>query len=425
MFTFVGALSAPILGRLGDIFGRVRMLELSLASVVVGCLISAATHSLAMLLAGRALQGVGTSVFSLGFAIARDELPRERRAMGLGVLSATWGLGGGLGLVLSGPVVSNLSYEWIFWLGAIVFAAALVATHLLVPESPVSSRAPVDFVGAALFASGLGSLLLGLSQGLRLGWTSVPIVGLALAGAALLGAWVRWELRTAYPIADLRLLRLRAVWTVHVSQFFGGVGIFMTFVLIPKFVETPESAGYGFGASVTTAGLFMLPWTFAMLAGAVSSGLLANRFGSRVLFQTGMLMGFLAFGLLVVAHDQVWQILVANFFSGLGLGLSHSATANLISHAVPPSQLGEANGMTVIMRGTGNATGTQVAATFVAGSVAAATALPTEHGYTLAFAAGAIAIGIAFAAALTIPRPRRRSTVDFVEAAEVPAASGG
>jgi MFS family permease len=424
IFTFVGALSAPLFGRLGDIFGRVRMLQVVLATIVLGCVISAASHSLPMLLAGRALQGVGTSVFALGFAVARDELPPAQRATGLGLLSATWGLGGGLGFVLSGPVVENLSYEWIFWLGAIVFAAAFVATRLWVPESPITSRAPVDFVGAGLFGAGLGSLLLALSQGLRWGWTSAPIVALAAGGAILLVAWVRWEFRTAHPLADLRLMQHRAVWAVNLSQLLGGIGMFMTFVLIPKFVETPASAGYGFGASVTAGGLFLLPWTLAMLTGAVSSGLLANRLGSRILFQTGTGLGLFAFLFLVVAHDHVWQILVANFCAGLGLGLGHSATANLIAQAVPQAQLGEANGMTVIMRGTGNAAGSQLAATIVTASALAATGVPTERGYTLAFAAGAVAIALALGFALAIPRPQTRSNAGLVEAAEVPAGSG-
>jgi MFS family permease len=423
VFTFVGALAAPILGRLGDIFGRVRMLELVLVLIVAGCVVSGLAHSLTVLLLGRAMQGVGTSVFALSFAIARDELPLERRATGLGVISASWALGGGLGLVLSGPIVQNLSYEWIFWIGAIVFSCALLATHLLVPESPVKTPAPIDWVGALLFGAGLGALLLALSEGLSWGWTSAPILVLATLGPVVLVGWMRWELGTPHPLADLRLLKQRGVWSVNVSQFLSGIGMFMTFLLIPKFVETPTSAGYGFGVSLTGAGLFLLPWSFAMLGGAVCSGLLANRVGSRILFQGGTFLALVAFVFLVVAHDSVWQIVVANLLTGLGIGLSHSATANLISQAVPQAQLGEANGMTVIMRGSGSAVGGQLAATLVAGSAVAATALPTEHGYVLAFAAGATSIALALVAGLAIPHRGNVARRGVLRAAEVPASS--
>jgi MFS family permease len=422
IFTFVGALAAPILGRLGDIFGRVRMLELVLVLIISGCVVSGLAHSLSVLLLGRAMQGAGAAVFALTFAIARDELPFERRATGLGVISAMWAFGGGLGFVLSGPIVQTLSYEWIFWFGTILFVAALVATRVFIPESPVKSPAPIDWVGAVLFATGLGSVLLAISQGLRWGWTSAPIVGLGTLGSLALLTWIPWELRTPHPLADLRLLQRRGVWPVNLSQFLSGIGMFMTFLLVPKFVETPVSAGYGFGMSVTGGGLFMLPWSLAMLGGAVCSGVLANRLGSRILFQLGTLSALAAFVMLVVAHASIWQVVVANILSGLGLGLSHSATANLISQAVPQQQIGEANGMTTIMRGSGNAAGSQLAATLVAGSVIAATGLPSEHGYTVAFAAGAVSIALALVAAFAIPQ-REGAPRGAFESAEVPASS--
>ena len=130
---------------------------------------AALSHSLALLVAGRAIQGAAGAVFPLAFGIIRDEFPREKVATGIGLISATFGIGGGAGLILSGVIVDHLSYEWIFWFGLIVIVIAIVATHFFVPESPVKTPARIDWAGAALMSAGLVCLLLGVSEGERLG----------------------------------------------------------------------------------------------------------------------------------------------------------------------------------------------------------------------------------------------------------------
>src|ERR671922_260986 len=169
------------------------------------------------------------------------------------------GRGGGGGLVLSGLIVDNLSYEWIFWFGLIVVLVAMVATHLFVPESPVKSPARIDWTGAALLSAGLVCMLLAVSQGNDWGWDSARIVGLFAAAAVILTAWVRFEQRQPQPLVDIALLRRRGVWTTNLTGLLIGFGMFGSFILIPQFVQTPEQAGYGFGADVTAAGLFLLP----------------------------------------------------------------------------------------------------------------------------------------------------------------------
>ena len=136
-------------------FGKERMLVAVLLLFALGSLIAALSNSLGLLVAGRAVQGAGGAVFPLAFGIIRDEFPRERVASGIGLISATFGIGGGAGLVLSGLIVDHLSYRWIFWFGLVVVLIATIATHLFVPESPVKSPARIDFAGAALLSGGL------------------------------------------------------------------------------------------------------------------------------------------------------------------------------------------------------------------------------------------------------------------------------
>jgi EmrB/QacA subfamily drug resistance transporter len=423
VYLLTASVATPVLGRLGDIFGKERMLVLVLCVFALGSLIAALSESIEMLVAGRAVQGAGGAIFPLAFGIIRDEFPGERVATGIGLISATFGIGGGGGLVLSGLIVDNLSYEWIFWFGFVVVALAIVATHLWVPESPVKSPARIDFAGAALLSAALVCLLLALSEGGRWGWGSPEIVGLFAAAAALLAVWVRFEQRVPEPLVDIGLLRKRAVWTTNLTAFLTGFGMFGSFILIPQFVQTPKSAGYGFSADVTTAGLFLLPSTVVMLIAGPLAGALAGRVGSKVPLLLGTAATAVSFTILALAHAQEWQVIAALTLLGLGIGLSFASMANLIVEAVPQTQTGEATGMNTIMRTVGGAFGGQLAAVIVAEHVSAGSAFPTESGYTTAFILGAIALALALAAGAAIPG-RRRPTSASVTGQPSEAGSG-
>jgi EmrB/QacA subfamily drug resistance transporter len=409
VYLLTASVATPVLGRLGDIFGKERVLVLVLAVFGVGSLIAALSHSIEVLIVGRAVQGAGGAVFPLAFGIIRDEFPRERVATGIGLISATFGIGGGGGLVLSGVIVDNLSYEWLFWLGLVVVAVALVATHLFVPESPIKTPARIDWAGAALLSAGLTCLLIGVSYGNDWGWGSPRVLALFLAALVVLTAWTRFELTAPEPLVDMQMMRLRGVWSTNLTGLLIGFGMFGSFILIPQLVQLPESTGYGFGATVTEAGLFLLPSAAVMLVAGPLAGVLANRFGSRLPLLIGTLLAAASFALLALAHDERWHIYLTGVLLGVGLGFSFASMANLIVEAVPPSQTGVATAMNTIMRTIGGSLGGQIAASIVAGHLIAGTQLPAESGFTEAFTISAVVVLIAFAAALAIPRrPRDR-----------------
>jgi EmrB/QacA subfamily drug resistance transporter len=409
VYLLTASIATPVLGRLGDIFGKERMLVVVLCVFAIGSIVAALSHSIEMLVAGRAIQGAGGAIFPLAFGIIRDEFPAERVATGIGLISATFGIGGGGGLVLSGLIVDHLSYEWIFWFGFAVVLVAIAATHLYVPESPVKAPARIDYAGAALLSAGLVCLLLALSEGGRWGWGSPEIVGLFAAAATVLAVWVRFEQRVSEPLVDIGLLRARAVWPTNLTAFLTGFGMFGSFILIPQFVQTPESAGYGFGADVTGAGLFMLPSTVVMLVAGPLAGALAGRVGSKVPLLFGTAVTVVSFAFLALAHSEPWHVIAAVTLLGLGIGMSFASMANLIVSAVPQTQTGEATGMNTIMRTVGGAFGGQLAAVILAEHVSAGSAFPAEAGFSTAFAVGAIALALALAAAAAIPG-RSRST---------------
>ena len=409
VYLLTASVATPILGRLGDIFGKERMLVIVLITFAAGLLISALSHSLPLLIAGRAVQGAAGAVFPLAIGIIRDEFPREKVATGIGLISATFGIGGGAGLVLSGFLVDHLSYEWIFWLGLIVTGVAIVSTHLFVPESPIKTPARIDWAGAFVLSATLICLLLAVSEGNRWGWASPGIVGLVAGGFVLGAVWVRLERRAPEPLVDLGLLRLRAVWTSNLATLLMGFGMFGSFILIPQFVQAPAGAGYGFAEDTTGAGLFLLPSSIVMLVAGPIAGMLASRAGSKVPLLLGSLCAMGSFAMLAAAHDERWQVYVAVAFMGLGIGLSFAAVANLIVEAVPRENTGEATGINAIMRTVGGALGSQVAAAIVAAHLLA-DGTPQESGYTTAFGLAAVAIALSLAAAALVPgRPRRNA----------------
>jgi EmrB/QacA subfamily drug resistance transporter len=407
----------PIAGRLGDMYGKKRTMVVVLVVLAFGTLLAALATSIGVMIVARVIQGAGGAVFPLSFAIIRDEFPPRRVPQGIALISAILGIGGGLGIVLAGPIIEHFSYHWLFWfpLGAVIVAT--VGIIVFVPESPVKTRGRVDSLGAVLLGAWLVALLVPVSQGATWGWTSPRTIGLFVVAAVLIPVWVRVESRTRSPLVDMQMMRLRPVWTTNLAALVLGFGMFASFVLVPQFVELPASTGFGFGASVTEAGLFLVPATLGMLVAGPISGRLSSTVGSRVPLILGAAFSCAAFVLLTLAHSEHWQIYTAMAVMGIGIGFAFSSMANLIVESVPASQTGVATGMNTIVRTIGGAIGSQVSAGIVAATLAA-NGEPTEGGFTIAFAAAAIALAIGVVVALMVPRPvREASSEALAEAA--------
>jgi EmrB/QacA subfamily drug resistance transporter len=402
------SVATPVLGRLGDMFGKERMLVVVLAALSAGSLIAALTSSIGVMIAARVLQGLGGAVFPLAFGIIRDEFPRERVPTGIAMVSSILGIGAGLGIVLAGPIIETFDYHWIFWFPLVPVLIAAAGAAFVIPESPVRAPGSVNWNGALLLAAWLVCLLVAVSEGSTWGWSSGRVLGLLAAAAVLLAVWIRVESASSGPLVDMRMMRLRGVWTTNLSAMLIGFGMFGSFVLVPQFVQMPSSTGYGFDASVTEAGLFLFPATVAMLVVSPLAGKLSYALGSKLPLMLGALVSASSFVLLAVAHSRRFEIYLATCLLGVGIGLAFSAMANLIVEAVPREQTGVASGMNTIMRTIGGALGSQAAASVVASS-AVQGGLPTVDGFTAAFALSAVAMLAAFAAAVAVPARERRS----------------
>ena len=405
-FLLSASVATPIVGKLGDLFGKGRVLTAVLVTFSVGAVICALAPSIGVLIAGRALQGVAGAVFPLAFGIVRDNFPPARVPGGLALISAIFGIGAGIGLPLSGVIVDNFAIDWLFWISLIALPAALAA-HRLIPPSPRVARVRIDWLGAGLLSVALTAILLGVSQADSWGWGSPRNVLAIGGGLVVCFVFVRVEARVRDAFIDLEVMRRAVVATTNLTAFMVGVAMFSTFLIIPQFAQAPESGGYGFGASVTEAGLMLFPTAMAQLA----AGPVAARFGTRLGFRTvlagGSLLTCLGALVMAVAHDHAWELMAAGALVGAGVSFSLGAMANLIVGAVPQSQVGIATGINTVMRTIGGSFGAAVAAAILAAHIVASTDLPTEGAYSAAFAFSAAAGLLAFGAALLVPRPVR------------------
>jgi EmrB/QacA subfamily drug resistance transporter len=419
------SIMTPILGRAGDMMGKKRVFVAALVALTAGSLLAALASSIGVMIVARVIQGVGGGMLPVAFGIIRDEFPAEKVAGAVGILAALTAVGAGLGIVLAGPIVDVLDYHWLFWLPLILTVVAAVSAVLFVPESPVRSPGRISWRPALLLSAWLVALLVALSEAPDWGWGSGRVLGL-LAGAVVLGAgWVLAELRAATPLIDMQMMRRTAVWTNNLVALLIGLGMYATFAFLPEFVQTPATAGYGFGASITRSGLMLLPASITMFVVGMFAGRLARRLGGKVLVIAGCLTGSAAMALLAFAHAREGEIYLSTALMGIGFGLAFSAMSALVVAAVPPSQTGVASGMNANIRTIGGSIGSAVMASIVTSQVAPS-GLPKQAGYTIGFAVMTAGLVLAALAGLLIPSQRRlRQMAGEPEHGELAMVAGG
>jgi MFS family permease len=382
----------------------------------VGSMGAALAPSIGWLIAARVVQGAGGGVLPLAFGIIRDEF-KEKVTAALSVIASLTAVGFGAGIVLAGPIVNGLGYHWLFWLPMIATTVAAVAALLVVPESPVRTPGRLPVLPAVLLSVWLIALLVALSEGNQWGWGSPRILGLFAVAALAAAAWIKVETRVPVPMIDMQMMRRRGVWTTNVVAAFVGFGMFASFGFLPQFLQTPESAGYGFGASITESGYLLLPSAIASFAVGFFTARLIHAFGARAVIVTGTLLNAIAFTSMALWHDATWQLYAATTTQGVGSGLVFSSLAGVVVASVPREQTGVASGMNANIRTIGGSIGAAVMAGVVTAKVGP-TGLPVESGYTIGFAILGAAMLLAAVGASMIPDLHDQPTAGPLEDAE-------
>src|SRR3984885_12184265 len=306
-------------------YGKERILLWTLVILAGGTLLGALSPSLPVMIAARVIQGAGGGIFPLAFGIVRDEFPKEQVAGSIGCLSSDLGIGGGIGIVIGGLIVEHLDYHWLYWIPLIVTVIAAICTWRFIPESPVKVPGHVNWLAAALMTAGFSCVLIAISETTTWGWGSAKTLSLLAVGLVLCAAWIWVEVHSREPLIDMTMMRIRGRWTTNLVAFLLGAGMYASFLVFPQFAQLPTSTGFGFGASVVVAGLYLLPAGLLMSVLGTAAGPVARRFGSKAAVIVGSGVTAVAFGWLAVAHGHPYDFLISAALLGVGIGLAFSA----------------------------------------------------------------------------------------------------
>ncbi|MFD8497891.1 MFS transporter [Amycolatopsis sp. NPDC059657] len=403
------AVVTPVSGRLGDLYGKRRILLASLGLLIIGSVLSALTSDLGLMIAGRGLQGCAMGVIPLGISIMRDELPPERIGAAIALMSATLGVGGAIGLPVAAVVAENADWHVLFWGAGALAAICGLLILKLVPESPVRTPAPFDYLGTIGLSAGLLSLLLPIVKGTEWGWTSPLTLGLGGASVLIFLGWGFYQLRTRDPLVDLRVSARRPVLFTNLASVLVGFAMYASALSFPQLLQAPSSTGYGLGQSMVQTGLLLAPNGLVMMVLSPVSARLARRFGARLTLMLGAVVIAIGYLFATVLMDNVAEIVAATVIIGAGVGIAYSAMPALIMGAVPVTETASANGVNSLMRAFGTSASSAVMATMLAHMTITVGALtvPSLGGFRATFLVGAAAAVAGLALTAIVPRKDR------------------
>ncbi|MGW2326285.1 MFS transporter [Streptomyces sp. NPDC001700] len=407
------AVATPVIGRLGDMYGKRRMLLISLGLLVAGSVVGALSDSLAPMVVGRALQGLAAGVIPLGISIMRDELPAERLGAATALMSASLGVGGALGLPAAALLAERADWHVLFWTAAGFGVLATVLVARLVPESAVRSGGRFDVAGAAGLSVALVCLLLAISKGAAWGWSSGLTLGLFLASALTLALWGRWELRSARPLVDLRTTARRQVLLTNLASAVFGFSMFAMSLLMPQLLQMPKATGFGLGETMLTVGLVMAPSGLVMMAMAPLSARISKNQGPKVTLMIGAVVVSSGYALNIVLMSAIWHLVLVSCVIGAGIGLAYGSMPALVMAAVPVTETAAANSLNTLMRSIGTSISSAVAGVVLAEmtTTLGPVTLPAQDGFRVVMAIGAGAALLAFVLAAFLPRQRPAAPV--------------
>src|SRR5437870_5990027 len=386
---------------LGDRFGRRRLFVIGMTIFTLASAAAALAPSIDILIAARAVQGVGGAIVApLTLTILSAAVPAERRGLVLGAWGGISGLAIAIGPLVGGAVVQGISWQWIFWLNVPIglLVIPLAARRLTATYGPTKQ---LDLRGVGLASAGLLGIVWGLVRGNSVGWGSAEVAVSLLAGAALLVLFVLWELRAPSPMLPMRFFRNRTFAMTNVASLLMFFGMFGAIFLLTQFFQTVQ------GYSPLGSGLRILPWTAMPMIVAPIAGALSDRISGSRIMGVGLALQAIGLGwIAAVSSSTVPYVELAPAFaiSGIGMGLFFAPVANVVLGSVRRREEGQASGANNAIRELGGVFGVAVLSSIFAGFGGYGSGASFVAGLTPAGWVGAILVAIGAVAAPTIPR---------------------
>ncbi|MET9504521.1 MFS transporter [Streptomyces sp. NPDC006622] len=373
------AVCVPVVGRLGDLLGKRRMLLACAVPLIAGSVICALASDVVTMIVGRGLQGMGMGMLPLGIALLRDVLPAEKLSSSIALVSASMGIGGGLGLPIAAAIAQYANWRVLFWGSAGLAVVVTLLIWFLIPDVPAGAKGQrFDLPGALGLGAGLVSLLLAVSKGADWGWGSGTTLGLFAAALVIFVAWGFWETRTTDPLTDLRTTARPRVLLTNLASVFVGFAMYASMLVMPQLLQFPEATGYGLGQSMLATGLWMAPGGIMMMFVSPLGGRLTNARGPKFTLVCGALVIAAGYGLSMALMGSAWGLMVVGIVINSGVGLAYGSMPALVMSSVPVSETAAANGFNTLMRSLGTSIGAAVI------GVVLAQMTTTLGGYTFA-----------------------------------------
>ncbi len=395
----------PTMSRLADMYGKRRMMLISIGVMVIGSLVGALSENLGVLILARALQGFAIALIPLGMSIMRDLIPPERLASGVAFMSGSMGVGSAIGLPFGGIIFESLGWHWIFWVSVITGSLCGLAIFAVVPESKVRAGGRFDVRGAVLISVALTAFLLGVTKGSHWGWLSPGILACWAVTLAVMLYWFPYELKSGHPIIDLRTSAQKAVLLTNIASMLVGFAMYANMLSSTQFLEMPEASGYGFGFTVSHAGLLILPASLSMVIMAPVAARITNIYGPKITFILGGVFLGVGYVIRMFFMDAPWQVMVGAIVVSLGTMTSMSAAPNIIMRSVPITETASANGLNNVIRNVGMSISSATVAAFLTGMiiVVGGKVYPSESAFVAVYIAAGFCGFAGAAVALFLP----------------------
>lgn len=416
-YLLVGAASAAIAGRLGDMFGRKRMLLILLAASIVGSIISLVSPSVGGVIAGRAIQGVAGGLLPLAFGIIRENVKERHLSVSVSVVAGAAMLAGAAGNIIAGNVVDTLGWRYIFVIAIALAVVAFIFSLFLASVRRTAERDRIDWLGAILFAPGIAAILFGVNASSGLGWASGTVWGFIGVGVIILIFWLIWEARRKAPMINVRLFKQRNLGFTFLAAIFMTVPLGAAGYLGQLIMQYPTQAPVGFGVSAGLAGT--ISFCIGLFGFALSplSGRISHGGRGKVSLIIGGVAGILA-AVAVIFSIAVFHSLA--FFIGsqviltISTAFMLSSLPTLIVQNSPEKNTSEATGVYTVIQTAFQGVGTSVSTAILASSTVAIGPLQagTTNTYVTVFVLSAVLAALGVIAALFIGRSKNVADPD-------------